>query len=153
VFACSYTYTPATRQHAQKHLTKTESIRIAAGEHTLASAGKPYAAATASRSKPTASVSTSKTRSKPIAKVMEAESSPAPSVAGDEEVVSVRSKRTAATKATQRLHNEIMPDVMSYQQEIRSRGKGRRIWVGQVIREMGVRGRSGRQMERGGGCG
>jgi hypothetical protein len=57
---------------------------------------------------------------------VEAESSPAPSVAGDEEVVSVRSKRSAATKATQKLHNEIMPDVMSYQQEMRSKGKGRR---------------------------
>jgi hypothetical protein len=117
---------PQRASTPQKHLTKTESIRIAAGEHTLASAGKPYAAATASRSKPTASVSASKTRSKPITKVMEAESSPAPSVAGDEEVVSVRSKRTAATKATQRLHNEIMPDVMIYQQERRNRGKGRR---------------------------
>ncbi|KAJ6590014.1 hypothetical protein DFH09DRAFT_1274284 [Mycena vulgaris] len=40
----------------------------------------------------------------------------------------VRAKRSAATKATQRLHDEIMPDVVNYQNEMRNRGrKGRRV--------------------------
>lgn len=35
----------------------------------------------------------------------------------------VRAKRSAATKATQRLHDEIMPDVVNYQNEMRNRGR------------------------------
>ena len=34
-------------------------------------------------------------------------------------------KRTAATKAIQKLHDEVMPDVLNFQQEMRSRTKGK----------------------------
>ncbi|KAF5370725.1 hypothetical protein D9758_001947 [Tetrapyrgos nigripes] len=35
------------------------------------------------------------------------------------------SKRAAATRASQRLHEEIMPDVLNFQQEMKRKGKGR----------------------------
>ena len=113
----------------QSQLTRTESIRVAAGEHPRASTGRPSAVATASASKPVVnrSGSASKAKSKTTAtKHLEADSSSAPSGTEDVVVVSGRSKRNAATKATQRLHNEIMPDVMNYQQEMRGKGKGRK---------------------------
>ena len=114
---------------SHSHLTRAESIRVAAGEHPRVSASRPSAAATVSGSKPTASGSgsASKAKSRTTAtKFVEEESSPALSGPENVVVVSGRSKRNAATKATQKLHDEIMPDVMNYQQEMRSKGKGRK---------------------------
>ncbi|THV02405.1 hypothetical protein K435DRAFT_717243 [Dendrothele bispora CBS 962.96] len=39
--------------------------------------------------------------------------------------VSRTSKRAAASRASQRLHEEVMPDVLNYQQEMKRKGKGR----------------------------
>lgn len=115
------------------NLTRMESIRVAAGEHPRASMGRPSAAAAGTASK---------TKSK--SKVAEVESSPALSVTEDGVSVSGRSKRNAATKATQKLHDEIMPDVMNYQQEKRKEGKGRKSFGGAG----GVRANGGGRQKR-----
>ncbi|KAF8058683.1 hypothetical protein FPV67DRAFT_1523362 [Lyophyllum atratum] len=100
---------------------RTESIRVTAGER---------ASTSRSTAVPSGSAPKSKAKAKPAPPPPPAASSPltAPSAGEDDMsvVISGRTKRSAATKATQKLHDEIMPDVMNYQQEMRSAGKGRR---------------------------
>ncbi|KAF9463519.1 hypothetical protein BDZ94DRAFT_1308637 [Collybia nuda] len=104
--------TPSTR------LERTESIRAVAGEHGKISAPRPsVVASTASGSKPNAS--------KLKAMNVDAELSMSPP-AMEDITFTGRSRRTAATKATQKLREEIMPDVMNYQNEMRNANKTRK---------------------------
>ncbi|KAG5651886.1 hypothetical protein H0H81_007043 [Sphagnurus paluster] len=108
-----------TKDATSTPLTRTESIRATAGER--ASTSRPSAAVPSS-SKPKAKP---KPAPAPPPAPAPASSPPPTSVADDDSsvVISGRSRRTAAAKATQRLHEEIMPDVMNYQQEMK---KGRK---------------------------
>ncbi|GLB37897.1 putative regulator of Ty1 transposition protein 107 BRCT domain containing protein [Lyophyllum shimeji] len=137
---------PKATEHTR--LTRMESIHAAAGER--ASTSRTTAA-------PSRSTSKSKSMPKPAPPVPAASSSPAPVTAGDEDtllVINGRAKRSAATKATQKLHDEIMPDVMNYQQEMRNAGKGGRSLGGSVSGASAPAGGSGtgkrRQSVKGG---
>ncbi|KAG6888376.1 hypothetical protein C0995_008814 [Termitomyces sp. Mi166 len=108
---------PQSKDIAPTNLSRSESIRVVAGER-----------ASTSR---TATASRSATKAKPKAKTPPAPStstSPPPATDDDEApVISTgRTKRGAAARASQKLHEEIMPDVLNFQQEMRNVGKGRR---------------------------
>ncbi|KAH0588548.1 hypothetical protein H2248_004377 [Termitomyces sp. 'cryptogamus'] len=101
---------------ASTSLSHSDSIRVVANER--ASRGR------------TATTSGSATKAKAKAKPAPAPSrsmSPPPTTDDDTPVISSgRAKRGAAARASQKLHEEIMPDVMTFQQEMRNVGKGRR---------------------------
>ncbi|KAG6853738.1 hypothetical protein C0991_001873 [Blastosporella zonata] len=95
---------PSNSTAAPNDLSRTKSIRAVADERASTTR---KATASGSASKP-----------KPKAK-------PPPATKDDASTTSGRVKRGAAERASQKLHEEIMPDVMHYQQQMRNAGKGR----------------------------
>ncbi|KAG6880099.1 hypothetical protein C0992_006373 [Termitomyces sp. T32_za158] len=95
-------------------LSRSDSIRVVAGER-----------ASTSR---TATASGSATRPKKLVPVSAPSRSTSPSSTDDDDapvISSGRTKRGAAARASQKLHEEIMPDVLNFQQEMRNVGKRR----------------------------
>lgn len=108
---------PQGRDAVSNGLSRSDSIRVVAGER-----------ASTSR---TATVSGSATKSKPKKPVpvpAPSRSMSPPQATDDDEapvISSGRTKRGAAARASQKLHEEIMPDVLNFQQEMRNVGKRR----------------------------
>ncbi|KAG6916328.1 hypothetical protein DXG01_007310 [Tephrocybe rancida] len=112
---------PRVKSAVPNGLSRTESIRVAANERASTSR-KATASSSTSKAKPKA-----KPAPAPAPAASVSSSPPANEDDGDSSViVTGRARRGAAARATQKLHEEIMPDVMNYQQEMRSVGKGRR---------------------------
>ncbi|KAG6825628.1 hypothetical protein H0H92_003009 [Tricholoma furcatifolium] len=105
---------PAARTPTTNNLSRTDSIRVAAGERAV------------TNRKATTSESTSKPKPKVKPSLESVSPPPAAEDAEESIIVGGRARRGAAARASQKLHEEIMPDVVNFQQEMRNVGKGRR---------------------------
>ncbi|KAG6829223.1 hypothetical protein H0H87_012209 [Tephrocybe sp. NHM501043] len=116
-------------------LSRNESIRVTADERastTRKATGSRPAPQAKPKPKPTPTptTTTSPSPSPPPA----TKDGPDASV-----IINGRVKRGAAARASQKLREEIMPDVMNYQQEMRNAGKGRRSLPGLPIASSGAK--------------
>ncbi|KAG6820065.1 hypothetical protein H0H93_005688 [Arthromyces matolae] len=115
-------------------LPRTDSIRVVAGERaatgSAAKGNTKLKGDTNAKTKPTTKPQPTR---KPAPPAPAQSNSPAPTTTTDDEgtpapalTAGGRVKRGAAARATQKLHDEIMPDVLNYQNEMRgAAGKGR----------------------------
>ncbi|OCH87294.1 hypothetical protein OBBRIDRAFT_837516 [Obba rivulosa] len=140
VYASPAKRTPARAgAPAATAVARTDSVRIAAAEAPAGSASKGARPAPSPSKRPRAASPSSSLSPPPKparrkkAVVLLDTPSAGPSQAGDVSVVSLArtpSRREAATKATRRLRDEIMPDVVSFQRELK-RGAVRAAWEGE----------------------